>query len=79
MPALAERIAAEDPPGPEEASPNRAVLLNRLDRVPGTVRGEAARGRQVRGQEALVETDKADEEPADHGEFSESITPTRLF
>jgi hypothetical protein len=66
MPASAERVAAEDAPGSEKAPADGAVLLDSLDGVPGTVWGKAARGRQIRGQKALVEADEADEEPPDH-------------
>lgn len=77
VPTLAERVTAQDAPRAHGASPDRPVLLDRLDRVPGTVGREPARRRKERRYEPLISPDDPDEKPPDHNSpFYARTNPT---
>src|SRR5262245_41431219 len=60
--AVAEWVAAQQPPGGQDQAPDRSQLADRLDRVLGATRVVAAAGGERRRDPALVEPDRGDQQ-----------------
>jgi hypothetical protein len=73
--ARVERLAFEQPANGEPSTAQNAVRLHRLDRVLRARRVEAAMMRQYRRQESSVDTDRRDQDVAEHGPSVEKSVP----
>src|SRR5262245_60557280 len=60
--ALAEGVAAQEPPAREDGPADRAELLDRLDGVVGTGRVVTAAGSDRRRDQPLIHPDREDQE-----------------